>query len=325
MSVTIPETMRAAVLDAPGDPGVLHLASVPLPERFGSEFLVKVHAAGLNPIDAKTRAGGGVAAGIRSYPAILGQDFSGVIVASPYETHPLQPGDEVFGMVSVPRYSGSFAEYVSVPELSLARKPASLTHVEAAAAPVAALTAWGVVVDVARAHDGQRMLIHAGSGGVGHFAVQFAAARGAHVIATGSARNLDWLRSLGAAEVVDYSAQRFEEVIEPVDVVIDLIGNVHDNTGTRSLSVLSEGGLLVNVPTGSWPTVIADAAAAGIRATHYKLAPDARTLATIGSLMEAGGVRVAIDAVFDLADSASAHRAIEKGHTRGKIVVSVLA
>ncbi|MEO8908266.1 MAG: NADP-dependent oxidoreductase [Microbacteriaceae bacterium] len=315
--------MRALVHDAPGDPDVLHLADVPLPAIFGSEFLIRVHAAGLNPIDAKTRAGRGVAAGIHSYPAILGQDFSGVIVTSPYAAHPLQPGDEVFGMVSVPRYSGTFAEYVSVPELSLARKPAALSHVEAAAVPVAALTAWGAVNDVARAHDGQRMLIHAGSGGVGHFAVQFAALSGAHVIATGSARNLEWLRTLGAAEVIDYSTQRFEEVTDNIDVVIDLIGNVHDDTGTRSLAVLKHGGLLVNIPTGSWPNLMADAAAAGIRATGYKLAPDARTLATIAALIDVGDVRVEIDTVFGLADAAAAHRALEAGHTRGKIVIAV--
>ncbi|HEY5223954.1 MAG TPA: NADP-dependent oxidoreductase [Microbacteriaceae bacterium] len=317
--------MRAIVNDAPGDPGVLHLATVPLPDRFGSEFLVRVHAAGLNPIDAKTRAGHGVAAGIRSYPAILGQDFSGVVVASPYEAHPLQPGAEVFGMVTMPRYSGTFAAYVAVSELSLARKPDALSHVEAAAIPVAALTAWGAVVDVAHAQAGQRMLIHAGSGGVGHFAVQFAVLRGAHVIATGSARNLDWLRSLGAAEVIDYSAQRFEEVARDVDVVIDLIGNVYDNTGTRSLRVLRSGGLLVNVPTGSWPNVIADAAAAGIRATHYKVAPDARTLAIIAALIGAGDVHVELDTVFDLADAAAAHRALGTGHTRGKIVLRVVS
>ncbi|WP_308468970.1 NADP-dependent oxidoreductase [Rathayibacter soli] len=316
--------MRAIVHDAPGSPDVLRLADVPLPERYGSEFLVRVHAAGLNPIDTKTRAGRGAAAGIRSYPAILGQDFSGVVVASPYEAHPLQPGAEVFGMVSVPRYPGTFAEYVAVPELSLTRKPASLSHLEAAALPVAALTAWGAVVDVAHAQAGQRMLIHAGSGGVGHFAVQFASLRGAHVIATGSARNLDWLRSLGAAEVIDYSAQRFEEVARGVDAVIDLIGNVYDDTGTRSLAVLRWGGLLVNIPSGSWPNLIADAAAAGIRATHYKVAPDARTLATIAALVETGDVHVEIDSVFDLADAAAAHRALETGHTRGKIVARVV-
>lgn len=141
----------------------------------------------------------------------------------------------------VPRYSGSYAEYVSVPSVSIARKPSTLSHVEAAGVPLAALTAWGMVVELAKAHEGQRILIHAGSGGVGHFAVQFAAYFGASVIATGSTRNLQWLRELGAAQVIDHTAERFDELLSGVDVVIDLVGNVHDDTGSRSLRVLRPG------------------------------------------------------------------------------------
>lgn len=316
-------TMRAMVIATTGGPGSLTLAEVPLPLQLNSEVLVKVMAAGVNPIDAKTRAGFGVSAGIAGFPAILGCDFSGVVVESPYDAFPLKPGDEVYGMVSVPRMAGCYAEFVSVPALSVARKPTRLSHLEAAGVPVAALTAWGAVVDVAKAHEGQRILIHAGAGGVGHFAVQFAAYFGAHVIATGSSRNLGWLRDLGAAEVIDYTITRFDEVLSGVDVVIDLIGNVHDDTGSRSLRVLRPGGLLVNVPSGSWPTLTEDAAAAGIRATTYRVAPDGSTLAVIGRLLESGDVRVTLDSVFDLAAAADAHTAIESGHTRGKIVLDL--
>jgi NADPH:quinone reductase-like Zn-dependent oxidoreductase len=316
-------TMRAMVIAATGDPDVLTLADVSMPMRLNAEVLVKVMAAGVNPIDAKTRAGGGVAAGITDYPAVLGCDFSGVVVESPYESHPLKPGDEVFGMVPVPRMVGCYAEYVSVPTLSIARKPTRLSHLEAAGVPVAALTAWGTVVDVAKAHEGQRILIHAGAGGVGHFAVQFAAYFGAHVIATGSPGNLRWLRELGASEVIDHTTTRFDEVLTGVDVVIDLIGNAKDNTGTRSLSVLRPGGLLVNVPSGSWPTLADDAAAAGIRATTYKVAPDGSTLAVIGRLLESGDVHVTVGQVFDLTNASDAHVAIESGHTRGKIVLDL--
>ena len=315
--------MRAMVIDETGAPEVLRLAHVPTPRKISSEVLVRVHAAGINPIDAKTRAGGGAASEITHWPAILGHDFSGVVVESPFEFCPLQPGDEVFGMVPVPRYQGSFAEYLVVSTMSVTRKPVTLSHVEAAAVPLAALTAWGLVVDVAQAHEGQRILIHAGAGGVGHFAVQFAAHLGAEVIATGSARNVEWLRELGAAEVIDYTTTRFEDVVRDVDVVIDLIGNVHDDTGTRSLQTLRPGGLIVNVPTGSWPSFIADAAAAGMRATHFKLAPDGTTLASIAKLLDSGKVRVQVDRVFELAHLAEAHRALEEGHTRGKIVVTV--
>ncbi|HEY1116470.1 MAG TPA: NADP-dependent oxidoreductase, partial [Acidimicrobiales bacterium] len=239
------------------------------------------------------------------------------------ESHPFQPGTEVYGMGMVPRIPGAYAEYLTVPAMSVARKPSRLSHVEAAGVPLAALTAWGMVVETAKAHEGQRMLIHAGAGGVGHFAVQFASYFGAHVIATGSARNARWLKELGAAEVLDYAAVRFEEVLDPVDVVIDLIGNVHDDTGSRSLRVLRPGGLVVNGPTGSWPTMGADAAAAGVRATGFRVSPDGSTLAVVSRLLESGDVKVFVDQVFPLEAAADAHRAIESGHTRGKIVLTV--
>jgi NADPH:quinone reductase-like Zn-dependent oxidoreductase len=316
-------TMRAIVIEGTGGPDVLTVAHVERPVAVNSEFLVKVVAAGLNPIDAKTRSGRGVSSAITSYPAILGNDFSGVVVSSPYENHAIKPGDEVYGIAQVPRYSGTYAEYVAVAAMSLTRKPKALSHVEAAAVPVAALTAWGMVVDVAKAHEGQRVLIHAGSGGVGHFAIQFARFFGAYVIATGSTRNLNWLTELGANEVIDYTAVRFEEVIDDVDIVIDLVGNVHDDTGTRSLQILRPGGLIVNAPTGSWDTMAADALRAGVRASHYKVSADGATLAVISRLLESGDVRVFVDQVFALDDVAKAHEALETGHTRGKLVLAV--
>jgi NADPH:quinone reductase-like Zn-dependent oxidoreductase len=316
-------TMRAMAIAATGNPDSLTLVDLPLPLTVNSEVLVKVIAAGVNPIDAKTRAGKGYSAAIANYPAVLGSDFSGIVVSSAYEASAYQPGDEVFGMVPVPRMAGTYAEFVSVPTMNLARKPARLTHVEAAGVPLAALTAWGLVVDVAKTHEGQRVLIHAGAGGVGHFAVQLAAYFGAHVIATGSHRNSAWLRELGAAEVIDYQATRFEHELSPVDVVVDLIGNNHDHTGTRSLEVLRPGGLLINAPSGSWPTVIEDAAAAGVRATTYKVSSDGATLAIIGRLLESGDLHVTVDRVFDLEQAAEAHSALETGHTRGKIVLNV--
>jgi NADPH:quinone reductase-like Zn-dependent oxidoreductase len=316
-------TMRAALLEQAGGADRLQVGEAPVPDRVNAEFLVKVVAAGINPIDAKTRAGRGVFSAIKSFPAVLGHDFSGVVVESPYAAHPIKPGDEVFGMVMVPRFSGSYAEYVSVPSLSVVRKPSTLSHIEAAGAPLAALTAWGMVVEVAKAHEGQRMLIHAGSGGVGHFAVQFASYFGAHVIATTSSPNVSWLRSLGAAEVVDYTTTRFEDVVRDVDVVIDLIGNVHDDTGSRSLKVLRPGGLIVNAPTGSWPTFQDEIAVANVRGTDFKVAPDGNALAVICRLLESSNVRVHVDKIFPLDQVAEAHRVLEAGHTRGKIVLKV--
>ena len=315
--------MRAMTIAGAGGPEVLTLARIERPLRVSAEVLVRVVAAGVNPVDAKTRAGKGAFAAVDRFPLVLGNDFSGVVVEAPYEAHPLQPGTEVYGMGMVPRMAGAYAEYLTVSELSVVRKPSALSHVEAAGVPLAALTAWGMVVETAKAHEGQRILIHAGAGGVGHFAVQFAAYFGAHVIATSSQRNASWLRELGAAEVVDYTAVRFEQQISDVDAVIDLIGNVTDDTGTRSLQTMRPGGLMVNGPTGSWPTMAEDAAAAGMRATGFRVSPDGSTLAVISRLLESGDVRVFVDRVFDLEEAALAHETIESGHTRGKLVLKV--
>lgn len=321
----MPKTMRAALLDAAGDAGSLRIGETSAPDRVNAEFLVKVVAAGVNPLDASTRSGHGVFGAIRSFPAVLGHDFSGVVVESPFSAHPLRPGDEVFGMVMVPRFGGSYAEYVSVPSMSLVRKPATLSHIEAAAAPLAALTAWGMVVELAKAHEGQRILIHAGSSGVGHFAVQFAAYFGAHVIATSPGPNVAWLRSLGAAEVIDEDTSRFDEVVHDLDVVIDPAADPRQHTDTRSLSVLRAGGLLVHASGGSRSTrgLADDAAAAGVRATGYTVAPDGSTLAVIARLLESGSVRVHVDRIYALDQIAEAHRALEHEHTRGTIVLKV--
>lgn len=322
MKEKLPETMRAAVMDATGGPEVLHFREVPTASAVSGEVLVKVTAAGINPIDAKTRSGHGVSAAIRNYPAILGGDVSGIVVESPYATHPLQPGTPVYGMMSVPRTDGSYAEYAAISSLSVTRRPRNLTAVEAAGVPLAALTAWGAL-EQAELSAGSRVLIHAGAGGVGHFAVQFARHWGAEVVTTASERNADWLKSLGASDVIDYHATRFEGVLSGMDAVIDLIGNVKDNTGTRSLAVLKPGGIIVNVPTGTWPDLAEQAEAAGVRGTGYRVSPDARVLDQITALIEAGQVTVNIDAVYPLAEAAAAHAELEKGHTRGKIVLEV--
>lgn len=317
-------TMRAMVATSPGGPEVLQAAEVPMPVRANAEVVVKVLAAGVNPIDAKTRAGRGAAGAIGSWPVILGNDLAGVVVESPYEAHPLAVGRAVYGMTMVPRLAGAYAEYATVPELFLAPKPPSLGFEEAAAVPLAALTAWGMVVDVARAHEGQRMLIHAGAGGVGHFAVQLASFFGAHVVATCSSRNVGFVRDLGAARVIDYTSSRFDDEDSGFDVVIDLIGNVHDDTGSRSLRVMRPGGLIVNAPSGSWPTMHDEAEAAGVRATGYKVSPNGATLAVMSRMIEAGDLRVHVDRVLPLAEAAEAHRLIEGGRTRGKIALHVV-
>ena len=320
----MPKTMRAALLDAAGDPAALRIGETSTPDRVNAEFLVKVVAAGVNPLDASTRSGNGVFGAIHTFPAVLGHDFSGVVVESPFAAHPLRPGDEVFGMVMVPRFGGSYAEYVSVPSVSLVRKPATLSHIEAAAAPLAALTAWGMVVELAKAHEGQRVLVHAGTGTVGHFAIQFAAYFGAHVIATTSSANHSWLRSLGSAEVVDEAATGDDPtgLGDTVDVVIDPASDLE--RATRSLALIRPGGLLVlHAPTGLDPGLAEAAEAAGVRTTGYTVAPDGGTLAVIARLLETGSVRVHVDRIFPLDEIADAHRAIEHETTKGAIVLKV--
>lgn len=315
--------MRAMTITGLGDESVFALAEVPEPLRAIGEALVDVEAAGVNPIDAKTRAGGGASALIRGFPAVLGIDFAGRIATPAYLGHELQPGTEVFGIVGAPRVSGSYAPRLTAGVVSMARKPDALSMVEAAALPCAGLTAWGAVHDAGRVKTGERVLVHAGAGGVGHIAVQLAAAAGAHVVATASERNHDWLRELGAAEAIDYRAARFEEQTGDIDLVVDLIGNVTADTGRRSLAVLKPGGLIVNVPSGSWPELVEEAAAAGVRATDLKLIPDGRVLAELAARAVAGTLRVHVERVFDLADAAEAHRVLAEGHVRGKLVLKV--
>ncbi|WP_394255532.1 NADP-dependent oxidoreductase [Pseudoclavibacter helvolus] len=320
------DTMRAALLTGLGGPEMMQLGETAIPLTLNSDTLVRVKAAGVNPIDGKTRSGAGASKAISSFPSTLGGEFSGVVVRASYELAPFQPGDEVYGMLLFPRYSGAYAEYVSVPFMSLAKKPKNLSFIEAGGVPLAVLTAWAAVVEAGGVYTGQRVLIHAGAGGVGHFAVQLASYYGAHVITTASERNHEWLRELGADQVIDYRNERFEDVItEPVDVVIDLIGNVKDATGTRSLRVLRDGGTLINVPTGSYPELFEEAAAENrdIVASTLKLSPEGRILQTITQLFEQGALQTHVDRVFPLAEAGAAQELIAEGHVRGKVVLDI--
>ncbi|MBX3087694.1 MAG: NADP-dependent oxidoreductase [Cryobacterium sp.] len=315
--------MLAAVMTRPGGPEVLELREVPRPAPAIAEAVVRVRGAGVNPIDAKTRAGGGASALIRDYPAVLGVDFCGVIERPAFDSHDFQPGDVVYGLLPVPRVSGSYAQFATAHVAMIARAPRSLTALEAGALPCAALTAWGCVVTTGRIEAGQRVLIHAGAGGVGHLAVQLAALAGAHVITTSSADNSEWLRSLGAAEVIDYRNERFEDVTGEIDVVIDLIGNVRDNTGSRSLEVLRKGGLLISVPTGSWPTFREECAAAAVRSTDIKAISSTAALTEIANLVDAGSLKIRLEKTFPLSEARAAHELIETGHSKGKIALEI--
>jgi len=316
-------TMNAVRQHAFGGPEVLSVERVERPTPLPTEVLVRVHAAGVNPVDWKTRGGTGMAGVLGDPPFILGWDVAGVVEEAGFGVTTLSPGDRVYGMPWFPRQGGAYAEYVTAPSRQFTRLPADVTFEQAAAVPLAGLTAWQALVDTAAVQPGQRVLITAAAGGVGHLAVQFAKHLGAHVIAVAGPRNQQWLTALGADEVVDYTAGRFEKEVAGVDVVLDLVGDAYDATSTRSLETLRTGGLLIAVPAGVSPELAAAARAAGVRATAFLVEPDAPALARIAALIGDGIVTVEVAGVRPLAEVATAHREAEEGHTRGKIVLRV--
>lgn len=318
------DMMRAVVQDGSGGPEVLRVQQVPRPVPLPTEVLVRVHAAGINPVDWKTRAGSGMAGVLGEPPFTLGWDVSGVVEEVGFGVTTLKAGDEVYGMPWFPRAANAYAEYVTAPARQFARKPAGLDHVHAAAVPLAALTAWQAVVDTAHLQAGQRVLVTAAAGGVGHFAVQFARHLGAHVIATARTARHPWLKELGADETLDYTTTRFEDAADDVDVVLDLVGDAHDLTSTRSLKVLRPGGLLVAVPAGVSPELARAAEAAGVRVTPFLVEPDGAALTTIAGLIDAGHVAVEVEDTFPLEQAGAAHARGEAGRTRGKLVLTVL-
>ncbi|WSU53420.1 NADP-dependent oxidoreductase [Streptomyces sp. NBC_01092] len=316
-------TMRAVVQHAFGGPEVLQVQEVPRPVPLPTEVLVRVHAAGINPVDWKTRAGGGMAGVLGEPPFTLGWDVSGVVEEIGFGVTALKPGDEVYGMPWFPRAAGGYAEYVTAPARQFARKPANISHEQAAAVPLAALTAWQALVDTAGIRPGLRVLIHAAAGGVGHFAVQFAKHLGAQVTGTASRPRHDWLTELGADELIDYTAVRFEESAKDIDVVIDLVGDAHDNTSTRSLDVLRPGGLIVAIPAGVSPELLEAAQSRGLRTSPFLVEPDGPALTRIAHLIDSGEVSVEVEEVFPLEQAAQAHTRGESDRTRGKLVLRV--
>ncbi|MBL1102665.1 NADP-dependent oxidoreductase [Streptomyces coffeae] len=317
------DTMRSVVQDGFGGPEVLRIQQVPRPVPLPTEVLVRVHAAGINPVDWKTRGGSGMAGLLGEPPFTLGWDLSGVVEEVGFGVTTLKAGDEVYGMPWFPRAANAYAEYVTAPARQFALKPATFDHVHAAAVPLAALTAWQAVVDTAHLQAGQRVLVTAAAGGVGHFAVQFARHLGAHVIATASTARHPWLKELGADETIDYTTTRFEDAAVDVDIVIDLVGDAHDRTSTRSLKVLRPGGLLVAIPAGVSPELAQAAEAAGVRVTPFLVEPDGAALTTIADLIDAGHVAVEVEDTFPLEQAGAAHARGEAGRTRGKLVLTV--
>ncbi len=309
-------TMKAVQFHAYGDPEVLVLEEVAPPQAGSGEVLVRVRAAGVNPLDWKVRAGHVKEWLKHRLPLIPGWDVSGVVEAVGPGVSAFKQGDEAFGMLDFLR-NGAYAEYVVAGTRNLALKPGSLDHIQAGAVPLAALTAWQALFEVAALKSGQTVLIHAAAGGVGHFAVQFAKWRGARVTGTASASNADFLRQLGADAVIDYYSTCFEEEVRGVDVVLDLLGG---DIQRRSWRVLKKGGILVATLGISSPEM---PAAHEVRGEGVMVHPDPAHLTQIAALIDAGKVRPFIYEVLPLAQAAKAHELSETGHVRGKIVLRV--
>jgi NADPH:quinone reductase-like Zn-dependent oxidoreductase len=274
--------MRVITQHKLGGPEVLTIVDAPEPRPLPTEVLVRVKAIGLNPLEARLRAGEFPLIG--KPPFILGWDISGVVDQAP-ATWRLRAGDEVLGMPLFPRAANAYAEVVSAPALHLVRKPASLSHVEAAALPVAGLTAWQGLVDLGGVTEGDRVLVHGGGGGVGHVAIQIAKALGAHVIATASGSKRGFVEGLGADEVIDYTAVDFAEAVRDIDVVLDTIGG---ETARRSLAVLRPGGHLVTAVAEDDAELVAEYEAAGLRLSGIAVDPDPVALRGLVELVEQG-------------------------------------
>jgi NADPH:quinone reductase-like Zn-dependent oxidoreductase len=309
-------TMKAVVIHEYGGPQVLKYEDIPRPEPNDDQLLVRVIAAGVNPVDGMIRSGMFAKEGNRAFPIIPGGDVAGVIEKVGSKITKFKAGDPVFAYVSLDN-SGGYAQYALVTEREAAPKPKSLTYVEAAAMPIVAITAWQALIDTAKLSAGQTVLIHGGSGGVGSFAIQIAKARGAKVIATASTANQDFLKQLGADVAIDYTKQKFEDVAKDVDVVLDSIGR---DTLARSYGVVKKGGIIVSLVARPKESELEKH---GIRGAALSVEPNSEELAEIGKLIDDKKIKVIVSQTFPLSEAMKAQEQVATGHTRGKIVLKV--
>jgi NADPH:quinone reductase-like Zn-dependent oxidoreductase len=306
--------MKAIVIDRFGGPEVMKVSDISKPEPKDDEVLVKNMAVGVNPVDFKIREGQYPEVKEDKLPLTMGREVAGVIEALGKDVTGFKEGDRVFAMIGA---DGGYAEYSRVPAAHLALVPFFMDWTHAAGVPLAAHTAWQALVEYGQLEQGQKVLIHGGTGGVGHFAVQFARVKGAEVYATASTESLKFLQELGVDRAIDYKKEKFEELCQDFDLVIDLIGG---ETQARSWRVLGEGGRLVStleMPDAGHPE------AAGKTGTRFTARPDGIQLAEIAGLLEAGQVRVFIEQTFDLEQAAKALDVIANQHVHGKVVLLV--
>jgi NADPH:quinone reductase-like Zn-dependent oxidoreductase len=304
--------MKAIMIHEFGGPEVLKYEDVQEPQPGPGEIRIKIIAAGVNPMDWKVRRG---LVGLLPLPMIMGLDVAGTVDMIGQGEIPFKPGDEVFAKVAIGK--GGYAEYTLARSTEMARKPKSIGFVESAAIPTAGLAAWQSIFDLAGLERGQSILIHGAAGGVGTFAVQFAKWKGAYVIGTASEKNAEFLKSIGADEVIDYKNQRFEDIVSNVDVVLDTVGG---DTFERSWGVLKSGGFLIttvaNIPEG-------EPEKHGVRAKRVMTQSDGKELAQIAAIIDERKIKPLVTTVLSLADARKAHEMSESRHARGKIVLRV--
>ena len=308
--------MKAVRIHEFGDPGVLKYEDVPRPEPGKGEILVRVHATTVNPVDWKIRSGEAQSWLPVQLPFIPGCDFAGVVESVGEGITRLKAGDEVYGYKGLPRCAAN-AEYVVANENEVTRKPETMDFVQATAIPVGALTSRQAIFDNAGLQAGQKILVHAASGSVGSSAVQLAKAKGAYVIGTASGRNLEFVKSLGADEVIDYTATKFEEAVKDVDVVLDLIGGA---TLARSYAVVKPGGYVVSAVQPPDPQQLASHK---LKGSMVGVQPNAEQLVEVAALIDAGKVKAFVETVLPLSEIKKAHELSQSGRTRGKIVLTV--
>jgi NADPH:quinone reductase-like Zn-dependent oxidoreductase len=307
--------MHAVVIRGYGGPEVMKLEEGARPEPAQDEVLIRVVAASINPVDVAIRKGY-LAELVGGFPLILGMDAAGIVEKIGGKVTNYKAGDPVFAFFTL-KGEGGYAEFVAAKENEIALKPSTVSFAQAAAAGAAGSTAWEALVDTANLHAGQTVLIHGGSGGVGHLAIQIAKARGAKVFATASTANQEFLRQMGADVAIDYTRTKFEDVAKDVDVVLDTVGR---DTLERSYGVVKKGGIIVSIVDDPKPEALE---AHGIHGVSLRCTPKARVMEELGKLMEAKKLMPVISQTFPMTDVVQAHQQIATGHTRGKIVLKI--
>jgi NADPH:quinone reductase-like Zn-dependent oxidoreductase len=311
--------MKAIILSGFGGIENLVITNLPTPDIADNEVLIKVKAIGINPIDIKTRKGKGMALALKDmHPIILGWDVSGSIIKTGRKVTLFKTGDEVFGMINFPGHGKAYAEYVAAPEIHLALKPKNISHEEAAAASLAAMTAWQILKESVGIKKGDRVLIHSAAGGVGHYAVQMARHLGAWVAGTATEKNKDFVIGLGTSFFIDYEKEQFENVLSNMDFVLDSMGGEYTS---RSFKVLNPGGTIICLPSGQSENITEEARELGLIGAHFRVWSDSRNINEISRMLEKGIIKSFVSKTFTLDDIAEAHLQIESGKTKGKIVI----